>query len=239
MSYILDALKKSEEKRGSLQVPLAPSVAAPLGGVAKRRFIWPFVLVVAALIAGWLFAQWQKPDNRASMEHLPLHAYAVAEAEDVAAIAEVHLQANRLKTGNVEQTVSVTSSKHIEPASNELVAYVKEQAIVSTPITPASVMSEQSIGSHQVKNDQALVEHAVVPSLNELTMQEQQSMPAINIEGHIYDIEPSARMVIINGKVRKEKHTISTGLLLQEITPDGVIMNYQGRVFHMGVFDRQ
>jgi len=62
-------------------------------------------------------------------------------------------------------------------------------------------------------------------------------MPEIKIEGHIYDIDPHARMVIINGLVRKEKHSIGSDMLLQEITSDGVIINYKGDLFHIGVFD--
>jgi general secretion pathway protein B len=74
-------------------------------------------------------------------------------------------------------------------------------------------------------------------SIFELSPAEQRSMPKITIEGHIYDADSQVRMVIINGKVRKENQFVSDGLMLQKITPDGVILDYRGKVFHLGVFD--
>jgi len=240
MSYILDALKKSEEQRGALNVSATPPVMSPINEHTDRRFIWPVILIIAALLAGWLFAQWQKPDRIDSIDDQVLHVSPVVELSRVFSVpVERELKKNRPDTVDVEQPVSVLQPDHMEitAAPDRFKEPVKKMALF-TPMTPASVVTEQGV-SHQVPgNGQGLVTNAVVPSLNELTMQEQRSIPAIKIEGHIYDVEPAARMVIINGKVRKEKHTIASGLLLQEITPDGVIMNYQGRIFHMGIFDR-
>jgi len=121
------------------------------------------------------------------------------------------------------------------------VAHTESDAVpVFQPITPTSPVSRGMSEFPESGNDisQAASANAGIGSLSELPVSVQRSLPAINIEGHIYDDNPATRMVIVNGKIRREKQTIGNGLRLEEITPDGVILSYQGNVFHLGVFER-
>jgi len=59
------------------------------------------------------------------------------------------------------------------------------------------------------------------PRRVDLPVHIQQALPPIRIEGHIYDANPSARMVIINGHVRREGQQLEGGLRLEGITETG------------------
>ncbi|MFQ5519241.1 MAG: general secretion pathway protein GspB, partial [Mariprofundus sp.] len=108
-----------------------------------------------------------------------------------------------------------------------------------SPITPASQVARSiSLQTDAADAFEPSAADNNIVSISELPVHILQAVPSIDIQGHIYDNKPASRMVIINGRVVKEKKTISNGLILEEITPDGVILSFQKHVFHMGVFDK-
>ncbi len=241
MSYILDALKKSEEKRGTLHVPLNRPAYAPKNAYRQRRFGLSIMFIVAALVAGWFIAQWQLgPDRQAVQGATP------ASVNEVS-VKQHKTEKNRaemFELDSVEQKAvdpllaTETMQSSSIPENSTPVMRVEEQQSVFRPVTPASPAGEMN--SVPISGDDAhlnATSNRAVQPLHALPMAVQHAISDIKIEGHIYDADPHARMVIINGKVRKEKQTVGSGMTLQEITPDGVIINYQSRVFHIGVFD--
>ena len=48
---------------------------------------------------------------------------------------------------------------------------------------------------------------------------------------HFYTEEPQSRMVRINGKNLREGDSVGGGVTLEEITPDGVALGFQGYHF--------
>ncbi len=258
MSYVLDALKKSEQERRALHPRSNQAVPAPMRASKSRRFGFPLILIVVALIAGWWVAQWQNIDTSQSPEATYVGSSAVTSVMKERSLLGTiqNKEAQELSPQQIESTqlmpdqqAGITKSgipvltNHPNALSTALpevlskkmpVIQIAEEAPVFTLVTPASsVNSTYSVGRQSGDAEQ----QPTIQSLHELTSAEQQSIPAIKIDGHIYDVNPKSRMVIINGKVRKEKQSISSGLSLQEITPDGVILNYQGRAIHIGVFD--
>jgi hypothetical protein len=53
----------------------------------------------------------------------------------------------------------------------------------------------------------------------------------LNIDIHVYSEKPADRFVFINMNQYREKATLEEGPLLQEITTEGVILEYLGAVF--------
>jgi general secretion pathway protein B len=69
----------------------------------------------------------------------------------------------------------------------------------------------------------------------ELSQQIRDAIPDISVSMLIYSTKPGERWININGSKRREGDEISAGLKLDEITPDGAILNYRGRRFYKGV----
>ena len=61
MSYILDALKKSDQERQRGTVPNLQTVQAPLTGEPERRARWPQVVALALLLNAGLLVWWLRP----------------------------------------------------------------------------------------------------------------------------------------------------------------------------------
>src|SRR3989304_1233253 len=61
MSYILDALKKSEKERRHGTVPDLLTVQDILVQEPKKRLLWPYFLLIALLLNAGLFMWWLNP----------------------------------------------------------------------------------------------------------------------------------------------------------------------------------
>jgi len=293
MSYILDALKKSEQQRATLNIPVeAPALARqPASGMPRLRL--SLVILLVLLTAGWFIARLQKPDNhqpapviskqvtsKQAVSKQVTSKQAVSEqttpkqviskqptsgqTASVPAVASAPIAAPAVtvsqsllgETEKRSHAVSKTTAKQALqnkalPEQSDISAnnssghapagHTEAKAVpVFKPITPTSPVSRSTGHFPDVGDDtsHAAPANAAISSLSELPVSVQRSLPAINIEGHIYDDHPAKRMVIVNGNLHREKQAIGNGLRLEEITPDGVILSYQGNVFHVGVFER-
>jgi general secretion pathway protein B len=74
----------------------------------------------------------------------------------------------------------------------------------------------------------------VVP-MAELPLQVQQEIPAMTIPLHAYSSKPRDRLVSINDRMLREGESLTPGLRLEQITPDGLIFSYKGYRFRRSV----
>ncbi len=247
MSYILDALKKSEQQRSSANVPIKTPTITPQPVSGTSPFTLPLMLLAASLAGGWFFVRFQQPLNPPlPPAKTPVTAPAHREAQTASIQTQTHDHVIPLSgtesaipvTRTHQQSTIATAKRtdHQAPSSRNKSDIVP----VFKPITPASPVSRADSQQIELPDEMAQPSPAEtnILSLHELPVSVQQSLPAINIEGHIYDANPAARMVIINGAIRREKQRLDHGMILEEITPNGVILSYQGHVFHMGVFEQ-
>ncbi len=61
-------------------------------------------------------------------------------------------------------------------------------------------------------------------------------VPRLTFSFLVYSDRPEERMVTINGKRVREGEEVISGLRLEEITPEGAILNWKGQRFHKSVF---
>jgi len=73
-----------------------------------------------------------------------------------------------------------------------------------------------------------------VYEIAELPTAVKRNLPEISFAGHVYSSTASQRSVMLNGKKMREGQEVSKGLLLEEITIDGVILRSQGYRFKLG-----
>ena len=56
-------------------------------------------------------------------------------------------------------------------------------------------------------------------------------MPDLHLDIHVYSEAPADRFVFINMVRHKEKSRLAEGPVVREITPEGVILDYNGTEF--------
>lgn len=58
-----------------------------------------------------------------------------------------------------------------------------------------------------------------------------QTLGPLNLDIHVYSAQPSQRFVVINDQRYRQGDWLQAGLLLEQITPDGVILSDRGHRF--------
>jgi general secretion pathway protein B len=206
MSFILDALRKSENERRE-QAPPALA-AAPQAVARQKRTIWlpilVIVLMVNVIVFGTIFLTRDEPLTAVATS-LP-----TAEPEVRSLRKEVVVDT---ATEQPTNTPAVTT-----PLTTPSTATVSTTPVVVTP-KPAPVPSE------------TIQER--LPSLGQVTAAGLVSVTSLHIDMHVYAGDAEKRFVFINMKKYHEGDQLSEGPTIEEITPEGVIMVQQGNRFRL------
>ena len=202
MSYILDALKKSEQQRAGNQ-PAAAVVHVPLSPTPTRSALLPvgwglMTLVGLLLLGGWWLASPGVPVN--PMAEQPLTRPAVPEPVTMA-------PAPVMTTTRLPETLVPVS---VTPAAE-------------TAAPAASVMAEPQPAEPQAEPGVARVQTRRLPPLESL-----RRIPALMINSHIYSPLADKRSVTINNRAWREGEPLAEGIVLQEITPQGIVLDVDG-----------
>lgn len=210
MSYILEALKKSDSERQQQPSSLPLKDLAPLASRKRTtNFSLLIPITILALLIGigttfWYHNSLQTPQTLQTMKKDP------------------HVKA--------ETTNSPTEVPAPE-TTKEIVLDVFEPA----PIRHLPPI-ENALASTSENNTQSPSPYADVIHLRELPSDIQALIPPLKFAGHAYAKNPARRMIIINNKIVKEGDTIDNQLILKTITTKGVILSYKAMIFQI-VFD--
>jgi general secretion pathway protein B len=215
VSYILDALRKSENERRQGDTP---GITATRYRVDKRsRNIWlPLVgailLVNAALMAFLLL----RPSGSGS------------EPSPVALPPEPINPPPMASAARPAPKVRPLSREVAPPADGP--APVTE---VSQPAARPDTMPTADVPSVPTASDTSMAgaESVALPSLQQLVLNGEIEMPALRIDMHVYSPEPSQRFVFINMSKYKEGERLKEGPQVESIDSAGVILSHQGRRF--------
>jgi general secretion pathway protein B len=218
MSFILDALKKSEIERQRQSVPGLMN-ARP--GARRRRLpLWAAALgvllginlVVLALVL------WNKSAPSASAQRPPDSAARPAPAAAAAAQAAVTEHFSPLDT-----SPPVYAPEIPVPAAEEARKTAVHAVRHSDPI-----LSGQSAQAQAQPPDEP---QEVLPSISEISLTGAQALPDLHLDVHVYATSPADRFVYINMRKYHEGATLPEGPRVERIRRDGVVLNYQGLRF--------
>lgn len=234
MSYILDALRKSQRERD-------PAPPAPPGAVHNITISFPdrnglivagIILLLALLGAAAFF--WHNTvgsvPEPAAVASVPPAAQPApaAQAENAAAeVAPVSPQA----TGPVKTPAPVQDLA--EQAKVELPVVVRPKparkpAQKQTSVVPAA---NPAPAAGPVMITTAAAD---VPLLQQMPLEFQHALPPLAVTIHVYAPDPSQRILFINNREYHQGSQIAGGIRVEEIVPDGVVLSYQGERFKLG-----
>lgn len=246
MSYILDALRKSETERRQGQVPdLGQQVQ--LIHRPKKKGVSPVVWVAVALVlnaAVLAYVFWPERERSVSAgpAATPADTTSAAGASETTtkpasspvvqpetetapetAVAESGNPA-RSTDGQPDEDRSVQES--VAPA----VPQVQERATIIVPSVDVPTTTASAEDDLQSPPEQA----GRVPHLVELPLSFQKGIPDLTFNSHIYSSSPGSRRVMINNSYLRIGDAFQ-GLRVEDITEDGVVLSRDGRRFRVGV----
>jgi general secretion pathway protein B len=234
MSYILDALKKSDQQRQRGATPTLQAaqltVAAPRRPLLISYGLLAVVLLVTGVMIGWL-RPWQ------AERQPPAPAFPGTEAVAAKPPMQVLQQAPAPLTAPAPSTTT--------PPGRTPQGYPAPEPTPAAQAVPTSVAAKTSASvdsgtpgaAAPVADDSARPAAPQQKALrfDELPVQIQREIPAMTVQLHAYSSLPSERIVYINSTKLQEGDYLIPGLMLEQITPDGMIFSYKGYRFQHGI----
>lgn len=198
MSYILEALKKSQQERDAITAE-HPPVFIPAASISNssKSGAQVFALLVGILLL-------------AIIVFLAVRNTAITPFTAPVIATEKTVHTKVVKT-EIEPPVML--ERAISPRE-----IVEVSSSASAPIPVQPVQQESLESKTSVK-----VEERRLPALASL-----RKIPALVINSHIYSSIPSKRSVTINNRSQREGDYLSSDVLIKEITTQGIVIEVDG-----------
>jgi general secretion pathway protein B len=212
MSFILDALRKSEIER---QRQSGPSIAEFPVAREDRR------LPVALLAIGLLLAV------NVGVLLFFLMRDAAAPAADAPPAAAAASPAVALPAP-APAIASAASAPATNPAENTASAPDFSEAATLPPEAPdPTLLPDTPVATADAGVTWSEGPAPTTASITALTA----GLPELSVDLHIYAADPAKRAVFINGRRYTQGDSITEGPRVEEITRDGAVLNYRGQRF--------
>jgi len=216
MSFILDALRKSEQERQRNQSPgiaEVRTISAP-----ANRSVW--IILVTALVT----------INVILMAFLWFRETPQPTTEPVTAVAQP-TRPTATQTAEPENSGAAPTKPPAAAASRNLSQeFTERRSAISQPAeTPVSAAVRNPPVTASKPAAQPL--YSSIPTLTELALAGSISLPPLHLDIHVYSDNQAERFVFINMDKYREGDSLSEGPAVDTITSEGVILRYQGRKF--------
>ncbi len=267
MSFILDALRKSEHER---QRQTGPALAeVPVATPRPRSNVWApvaiaLLLVNLVVVGVWLLRKStsepaapppsaaitsnapapssEAPGALNSPPENPAGNAATAAAPPPAMLRPAEPATAPVRQGrNPLEAETANGPAALDPQMAAQAAAVPEgpAAVTRVPTSRGSVVYESLPDSATVgaaepytpppgASRQPASTGSGLPSADQLTAT---GIPVLNLDLHVYATVPAQRLVFINSRKYREGDTLQEGPVVGQITPSGVVLEYQGRSY--------
>ncbi|SDZ98724.1 Type II secretion system protein B [Desulfuromusa kysingii] len=204
MSFILEAIKKSENKRrGKSANQSSPSIHELTSqNTVRSRFWFLGIVIVLSLnivLLVWFFNPW-KPLTPTTAEPLIV------------------------APGQQQEMLQESASVQMSPA----IPQRNSTAVAVAPPSPAheSQDSPTVTGLHVPRSEKQIYR------FNQLPLSIQQQIPELHMSLHAFNRDDAtASMVQLNDRMMREKDMVSADISIEQITSAGVVLQYDGYRF--------
>jgi general secretion pathway protein B len=207
MSFILDALKKSESERQRKGAPGIADVPKGNGRSGAAKWYW----ILGALLAV----------NLAVLIGLLLRP-------DAGPAPTADLRPEPKATTKESVPAAKTFSEIVADVKAELPA--RTEAVTTAPAGPPSPQPSIADERPAAAPARARVVDGL-PTVNELRADGLLQLPDLHLDIHVYSVKPADRFVFVNMSRYRENATLAEGPQIREITPEGVILEHLGTRF--------
>jgi hypothetical protein len=265
MSYILEALRKSEQQR---QHGVTPTLSTALisSDVEKQPAFLLYGMVATLLIcAGILIGgihPWQQDKAGVMTKLIPPGPHESKPPQTMPTLQPLLPEsemARKPEQALPEQKSASSMESLIPSGANRLQLDAPNkpttQSRRSQPIATSTTLPKEAVTRIVHEAATPTVEKAVPPALEnpvsngptksaqeqeivemaDLPLTLQQEIPMMSISVHAYSGTPEKRLVRINDHLLHEGESLTPDLRLEQITPDGMIFSYKKYLFRHGL----
>lgn len=214
MSFILDALKKSENSRLRQDHPaIFDAQAAAVRRQGLPRWGVALIVLLGLNLLILAYALWRPSE--------PPAAVPTVQPESTTASAAAHTAAAPAQSRPALAAPAPTAPALAAPPS----------ATSTRPMAaPPSVARRSTPPAFPVSSE----ESPTLPSRDDL-LAAGAAIPEANLNMHVYDASPPLRFVLLNGQRLREGEVSREGLRVEQILPSGVLLSTGGNSFMLSI----
>jgi len=230
MSFILDALKKSESDRQRQSGPalFEVKVAPPRTGLPTWAVAVAALLVVNLAIVMWML--WRHPAARtadAGMADTSAAAPAPRPAPPLPGSAIEERPQAAAATTPAPPPVSLPAPAASPPAAAPVLRPTAGGAENPDDYAPAAEAAAAPLLGNRVRHDTV----DGVPLYQDVAATPGARIPQLRLDLHVFAPHPQERFVMINMHKLREGDSLPEGVHVDSITPEGVVLSYSGSRF--------
>ncbi|MDJ0812678.1 MAG: general secretion pathway protein GspB [Woeseiaceae bacterium] len=222
MSFILDALRKSEAERQQQAGGEFSNVPSSSGDDQSPKWLWMLALLLLVNIAV-LLGILLRPDAAPEAE-----TPAATAPASSAPVASMPIETAPAETPPAEAATAQPEAP-VEPSFEDRVAQAIEDQPPPEPVdddAAAPVASDPAPAIVAPSPDQERLQ-----TLDELRLAGAVQLPELHLDIHVFAEQPAERFVFINMNKHREGSRLDEGPVVVEITSAGVVLQHQGRTF--------
>jgi general secretion pathway protein B len=234
MSYILEGLKKLEQKRRQdARPPGLLTFREENRRRPKRPIVWPYLLFIALLLNAGIIVWWIGPWRSLGPSTLPQPALTGQTAKPFTSKPVEFKNQSAVIPRKGPPPPKVINQLPKSPAPEK----TKESI---SPVVKKSPVSKSTLGTVPVSTESQSLTNKVAPEgrilkLSDLPLEIKKSLPALKMSVHYYSPDHQSRFATINDRTLHEGETLSEGLRVVEINPAGTVLHYKGHRFLISV----
>jgi len=221
MSFILDALKKSEIERQRQSVPglmdMRPS--ARRSRLPSWAIALGVLLSINLLVLTFVLTRKSAPAAHAS------------QPRDEASVPEASVPPETSHFSPLDAApvyapeIPVSAGESPAPLRPPAVRRISAEAAGAAALRPAHRPDPLLTDQDSKADEEAL------PSISEIHLTGAQALPELHLDVHVYATNPAERFVYVNMRKYHQGSTLQEGPTVERIRRDGVVLNYQGLRF--------
>lgn len=225
MSFILDALKKSETDRQSHSTAEFSGVPTRPQTQSVPRWLW----LVAALLAVnlvVLVGLLLRPDAApqvASSEQSPAVVATTAAARPAAIESAPAQSTPAISTPTTSSFSEQVAAAAQNPPDRQTAAPAPatRQPAASNIVTPVLISQDAA----------SIPASSIYPTYQEVLARGHLDLPPMHLDIHVFSPSAKDRFAFVNMSKLREGSTMAEGPEVAEITPDGVVLRHEGQLF--------
>jgi general secretion pathway protein B len=228
MSFILDALKKSELERQRQSVPglvdsgvVRPRPRLPVWAIALGLLLAVNLLVLLFVLTRSFLSSPRTQGALAPAITAPPAIAAPPARNDHFSPLEAPVYAPEIPVASIPVASPLPAAAGA-PAP-EFAKPMNAGAPVSNKVRRRDPLLTDE--DYKVNDDE------VLPTINEITLTGAQALPELHLDVHVFATRPAERFVYVNMRKYHEGAALQEGPVIERIRRDGVILNYQGLRF--------
>ena len=261
MSYILNALRKSEQDRQAQETSTPEIAILETPTKHNSKISWLVITLILVNVLVLIFFIFFNPKQQ------PTTSFSTAESKTPFIVAPIQSEKQKTvsktdlpkqKTIVAKPTQSQRNDSPTQKKHASISKMLKQKRFVKKPVVkppvknvavipkktysakpPASIPTQTKTKPRFVDNESPTRKHSKpgtsnnIPFLRSMAPDFRRNVPNLNINVFVYAKNPEERFVIIDMKKYRSGQETADGLKIKEIKSDSLVLNYQNKTFQI------